>query len=95
MIEVDRELTKCKQIDRGDFIEFWQNDKLVHCQFTDGWKIWFNDTGALHRLNAPAVIKPDKSEFWYVDGKIHRDNGPAVVRADGSTEFWQNGKKVK
>jgi hypothetical protein len=93
---LNEELKECKQIDRGEFVEFWTNDQLLHCQFKDGWQIWFdsNLSSTLHRNNGPAVIKPDGTQYWYQNGKIHRDNGPAIIRADGSLEYWNKGVKI-
>jgi hypothetical protein len=95
MIEV-QQLELCKQVDRGEFVEFWNNDALVHCAFKDGWQIWFDSSlvGTLHRVNGPAVIKPDGTQYWYYNGKVHRDNGPAIIRADGSLEYWSHGVKI-
>lgn len=96
---VDEDLKKCNTVLRGEFTEFWQEEALVHCSFNDGWKMWFDEssyTGALHRENGPAVIKPDGSFYYYNHGKLHREDGPAIVRADGSEEWYINGiKQVK
>lgn len=88
-------MIECMQIDRGDFVEYWQNETLVHCLFNDGWKIWFNENGVLHNENGPAVIKPDNSQFWYYNGQLHRENFPAIIRANGETEYWILGKRIK
>jgi len=92
---IDEDLKDCCQIDRGDFVEFWRDSDIVHCDFKDGWKIWFQkDT--LHRDNLPAVIKPDGTQFYFEHGKLHRLDGPAVMRnnSDGN-EFWINGIRIK
>lgn len=71
------ELDKCKQIGRGDFVEYWKDDTLLHCNFKDGWQMWFNEKRELHRDNGPAVVKPDGTEMWYENGnfkKQHKSN---------------------
>ena len=47
-------------------------------------KSWTNEHGDFHRLNGPALIKPDGSEYWLKNGLPHRDNGPAIIRSNGS-----------
>lgn len=41
----------------------------------------------LHRLDGPAVVRPDGTEEWWEYGQKHRFDGPAVVRANGA-ETW-------
>lgn len=92
--KIDEELKKCNTVHRGDFIEYWQGEALVHCSFVDGWKMWFDESSfsaAFHRENGPAVVKPDGTFYYYSHGKLHRENGPAIVRTNGTEEFWING----
>ena len=56
-----------------------------------GAKLWRNSKGLLHRLDGPAMIFPDGSKFWILNGERHRENGPAVEWAGGSKEWWING----
>jgi hypothetical protein len=55
-------------------------------------KEYRNDKGQLHRLDGPAFIWSDGSQWWWVDGKCHRTDGPAIVMADGDQEWWVDGK---
>lgn len=53
----------------------------------------FNIKGMLHNTSGPAVISPDGSEEWFLDGIRHRgDGGPAVKRWNGDRKgfayFW-------
>lgn len=53
---------------------------------------WYHE-GRLHRLDGPASIHPDGSEFYYQNGKLHRLDGPAsIVKYDGELEYWVNGE---
>ena len=64
------DLSDCKQVERGEFVEFWKNNSIVHCLFRDGWQMWFNDGGQLHRDDGPAIVKPDGSELWFENGNF-------------------------
>jgi len=56
-----------------------------------GVKCWRLPNGLCHReKDLPAIIFPDGTKFWYVNGKRHRDNGPAVERINGDKEWWFN-----
>lgn len=50
-----------------------------------GVRRWLQDE-VLHRLDGPAVVRPDGREEWYRNGNLHRDDGPAMVI--GGNEFW-------
>lgn len=55
------------------------------------WEVWYRD-GVRHRDDGgPAVIDPDGTQFWMVDGEIHRDGGPAVIRPDGGQAWRTHG----
>ena len=46
--------------------------------------------GLLHRKDAPAVILPDGTQEWWLNGRRSRpDGGPTIVRGDGTQE-WHN-----
>lgn len=66
-------------VDAGDRpVEIWP----------DGTQVWRDRWGALHRVDGPAVIRPDGGvEFWQ-NGFRDRHNGPAVIHADGAREWW-------
>ena len=51
---------------------------------------FFKD-GLLHRLDGPAIISPDRAEYWYKDGKLHREGGPAVILSNGYKEWYKEG----
>src|ERR1039458_4264869 len=63
--------------------------------YKDGTQKWFKDLGhdeTFHRVDGPAVVRPDGLSKWYFDGKLHRVDGPAVERENGVREWYINGK---
>ena len=47
----------------------------------------------LHRLDGPALIRPDYQEYRR-KGRKHRANGPAIIVGDGTHyEYWKSGKR--
>lgn len=54
---------------------------------------WYRvGTTILHRLDGPAVIEPDESEYWFQNGQLHRVDGPSVIGPDGTKRWYQNGR---
>jgi hypothetical protein len=47
--------------------------------------------GEYHRVNGPAMLYQDGTQFWYRYSKLHRDGGPAIV-SDGISCYFQYGK---
>lgn len=41
----------------------------------------------LHRLDGPALVARDGSEYWYHWGELHRLDGPALIYPNG-TQCW-------
>ena len=52
-------------------------EKIVYPGGTIKYKYRFNDR--LHRKNGSALIWPDGSMEWYINGKRHREDGPAAI----------------
>jgi len=50
-----------------------------------------NDGKTKHSLSLPAVVYPNGSKEWWVNGVRHRDIYPAVMFDDGGLEWWVNG----
>ena len=48
--------------------------------------------GALHRVDGPAVEKPDGTKQWWHNGKLNRVDGPAFEGVDGTKEWYFNGE---
>jgi hypothetical protein len=51
----------------------------------DGTVEYRNKHGELHRRNAPAIVHPDGTEYWFLNGLPHR--------ADGSKYWYLNNIK--
>jgi hypothetical protein len=47
----------------------------------------------LHREDGPAVIEPDGSVEYWVNGERHREDGPAVIPHRGKHEWWVRGNR--
>ncbi len=54
---------------------------------------WHNTEGKLHRENAPAVVKKDGTQEWFLNGMRSNPSGPAIVHPDGSTEWYVDAKR--
>jgi hypothetical protein len=80
----------------------------VRSVLEDGTIIWMLPNGDLHREDGPATIRPDGTEYWYLNGLSHREGAPAIQCSDGSRTWvvydkthredgpaveWFNGKK--
>ena len=53
-----------------------------------------NEKWQLHRLDGPAWIHPNGTEYWVQDGDLHRLNGPAVIRHDKRLYWYVKGKNI-
>ena len=54
--------------------------------------IYYDGNDEKHRLDGPAVTKPDGSTFWYLNGNPHRDNNlPSHEWANGTKHWNING----
>jgi hypothetical protein len=58
----------------------------------NGEKRWCNQAGRAHRLDGPAIERPDGFKAWFQNGFLHRLDGPAVERKRTKYKAWyQNG----
>lgn len=53
---------------------------------TDGTVYWFNEGGALHNDDGPAIEYWDGGQIWYNNGVRHREDGPAVIYPEAHKE---------
>jgi hypothetical protein len=60
----------------------------------DGSRIWLLDGRLFHRVDGPAVVRPDGSTEWWRHGWLHRDDGPAIVGPGDRREWWVHGRPV-
>lgn len=58
----------------------------------EGAEVWLLG-GEVHRVDAPAVTRPDGTRYWCRDGRLHRLDGPAVTRPSGTEEWWVGGQR--
>jgi hypothetical protein len=58
-----------------------------------GTEIWRNEIGRYHRLDGPAIIAKDGTQYWYFNDKRHRLDGPAYIGKDGTQEWFVNGER--
>lgn len=56
------------------------------------YKTWRNPEGQMHRIDGPARIDDDGTEYWFKNGMFHRIDGPAIICPNGRKEWWLNGK---
>ena len=52
---------------------------------------FFNNAGAVHRTDGPAVIYSDGNALWYQNGLLHRTDGPAVMLSSGIGHWFLSG----
>lgn len=72
-------LTKCKTfIHEKNYVEKYENYAVIE---------YYNNVGAHHRLDGPAIEYSDGDKYWYINNKRHRLDGPAVEWSDG-TKYW-------
>jgi ribosomal protein L24E len=50
-------------------------------------EFWKNEIGQFHRLDGPAIIRKDGTQYWCINDKCHRIDGPAIIWVDG-TQAW-------
>ena len=55
---------------------------------------FFNNAGAVHRTDGPAVIYSDGNALWYQYGKLHRTDGPALTYAVGTCFWYLQGREL-
>ena len=54
--------------------------------------IKYNDQEQRHCEDGPAVILPNGTKKWYVNGQLHRTDGPAIDGNDGLKKWYADGK---
>lgn len=57
------------------------------------WRFGGKRDGMLHRVDGPAVVRPDGAKEWFLNGRMHRVGGPAVEYANGYSEWYENGER--
>ena len=78
-------------------IEFALGTKKVALHAERYSKRWSQHDGEclkIHRSGAPAIIRGDGTQEWWLWDKLHRDDGPAVIEYDGTKEWYHHGQLV-
>lgn len=77
---------------------FTVRDEIIHKTSKNGTEMWYKakhpgpNYRIFHNPNGPALIFPDGSYEWRIDGELHRLDGPAVHRID-QDQWWVNGSR--
>ena len=74
----------------NDGTEVYKTKDGYRVEDIDGFKVWYNAKGKLHRLDGPAIEQPNGTKAWYVNGERHRLDGPAIEHAGGHKEWFVN-----
>ena len=56
---------------------------------------WLDDEGCSHRLDGPAAVWPDGSQYWFNHGRYHFAHGPAYLYASGSLLWYEDGELLR
>ena len=79
--------------------------KGVQTTLADGTVEYRDIVGRLHRRDGPAVVRPDGTREWWIDGewfktehhdkrgRFHREDGPALLYSDGYQAYYQHGQR--
>ena len=51
--------------------------------------------GKFHRINGPAIERPDGAKLWYKNGERHRKDGPAFKYPNGTEKWFIQNKPFK
>jgi hypothetical protein len=68
-----------------------KRDGIEHIIYFDGDEYWYKN-GGFHRLDGPAIVRPNETTKWYKDGKLHRLDGPAIEYVDGTKVWFKDGE---
>ena len=60
----------------------------------DGTIEYRNADDQLHRLDGPALRRPDGYQQWWLNDQLHRLDGPAVTTSYGYQQWCLNGKRM-
>ena len=56
---------------------------------------WLNDEGRCHRLDGPAEVWADSSQFWWRHGRYHFAHGPADLCYGGMLLWYEGGQFLR
>lgn len=80
--------TDCiKTIDSRGTIRYYKVSDNINDQY--------DITRGFHRMGGPAIIYPNGTQEWYVNGILHRESGPAIVdKVFGRHEWYWQGERL-
>ena len=61
----------------------------------DGWIQWIDDEGLLHRVDGPAWVWPDGTQYWFNHDRDHFVHGPSDLYADGRLAWYEDGEYLR
>ena len=61
----------------------------------DGTVRWLDDEDWSHRLDDPAVVWGDGTQYWCRHGMPHFAHGPAILNADGTLVWYEDNKWLR
>ena len=62
----------------------------------NGWVHWLDDEGRRHRLDDPAEVWSDGTQFWWRHGRYHFAHGPGILYAyDGTIVWYEDGRFLR
>jgi hypothetical protein len=61
---------------------------LTKTTYKSGNVEYRNTEGQLHRIGGPALIYPDDTRSYWVNGKGHRTDGPAIIWWNGYQQYY-------
>ena len=50
-----------------------------------------NEKGLYHRIDGPAIERPNGTKEWILNNKFHREDGPARILHNGMIYYYLNG----
>ena len=60
----------------------------------DGTVRWLDDEDWSHRLDGPAVVWDNGTQFWYRYGLYHFAHGPSDLWANGWLRWYEDGEDL-
>ena len=63
--------------------------------YRNGWVHWLDDEGRRHRLDGPAEVWADSSQWWYRRDRFHFAHGPADLWPSGSMAWYEDGQFLR
>ena len=56
---------------------------------------WLDDERYVHRVDGPASVWDDGTQWWFRHGRAHFAYGPAILYASGSLAWYEDGFRLR